>query len=128
MSGFLRGEPRASTLRRKKPEKRKRGASLRDLLRWKNQLKTHDHDYQKNERHAPPRLCRERGKSLEAAQQVPPRWHRLHHPEPQNAQVRLRQNEQGDRNPELRIEERAEVWRHVAQQESRGCAAGGASE
>src|SRR5260370_900050 len=68
------------------------------------------------------RAVGEGGTISESVQQVPRRWHWLHHPETQNAQVRRGQNEQGDRNPELCVEERAEVWSHVAQQEPRGFA------
>src|SRR6266568_1687059 len=118
----------ASTRQEEEREQSKRGASLCDLLRWENELKAHNHYYKENERHEPPRICRDCGKIFEAAHQVSPGRHRLHHPEPQDAQVRFGQNEQWDGNPELRIEKRTEVWRNMAQQEPHGFTPRGASE
>src|SRR5882762_1566868 len=124
-------------VRRRKPgstrqslerEQQKHGVSLRDLLRRKNQLKTHNDNDEKDQGNQPPGICGEQGEILEAAHQVSPGWHRLHHAQAQDAQVRFGQNEQRDGNKELRIEKRAQVWRDVAQQEARRFAAGRTSQ
>src|SRR5260221_1530107 len=89
------------------------------LLIRQEQLERRQDNNQQQQRHQPPRFFAERNQAFQFAQKTSPGRQWLGNAQAKDAQIRLAQDKNWNRNPELRIQDRLQVGQDMNEEEPR---------